>query len=263
MISATPSYTVLSRPARSALGTRTQPLAMYSIRPLRNTCTTPKPVMREPGSIPNIRITNHSPSPSQGEGKGWGSDGWVVAERDASPPPPPTSTPSSWRRRGGGGVVQGRGVVWVVAERDASHPHPHSFPLSGGRRRAVRATRDYVRSASARLLEKRVWTILPGAELDARSAPARGRAKDGARQNRHWQSHPKEVTHQLACLSNSSGKSAFEYTLCTSSRSSSASRSLSSFSASSPMTGVEVVARRCISASSGLRPRFPMASSTA
>src|SRR3989344_1209061 len=161
MISATPSYTVLSRPASSALGTRTQPLAMYSIRPLRSTCTTPKPVMREPGSIPNIRITNHSPSHSQGEGKGWGSDGWVVAERDAS------------------------------------HPHPHSFPLSGGRRRAVRATRDYVRSASARLLEKRVWTILPGAELDARSAPARARAKDGARQNRHWQSHPTEGAHQI------------------------------------------------------------------
>ena len=57
---------------------------------------------------------------------------------------------------------------------------------------------------------------------------------------------PRAITydrHQPACLSNSSGRSALENTFCTSSRSSSASRSSSRFSASAPLTGAEVEAR--------------------
>src|SRR5581483_2219222 len=45
------------RSASAPGGVRMQPLVTYCSLPLRNTCTTPKPVTREPGSMPSTRIT--------------------------------------------------------------------------------------------------------------------------------------------------------------------------------------------------------------
>src|SRR3989344_7518420 len=93
---------------------------MYSIRPLRNTCTTPRPVTREPGSMPRMRISrlipfhprkgnggeeHHPSSPSDRNGD---SDllplsPWERAKGEGDHPPSPPPPPPG----GGGGARAG------------------------------------------------------------------------------------------------------------------------------------------------------------